>query len=374
MKILHVYKNYYPESIGGVEQLIHSLSQTLVAEGHVSDVVTTTKEKQSYEYQTDCNQVYLFPATIDKFSCPISLELLSKFKYIAEDYDVLHYHFPWPYADLLHLLSGIKKPSVVTYHSDILKQKTLNILYQPLMRRFFKKVDRIITTSENLLNSSPVLQKFKDKCSVVPIGMDRPEPPQDAKERCQQWQEKFPKPFFLFIGVLRYYKGLHFLLEAAKGVDADIVIAGDGPEKENLLKQAKELELKNVHFLGRISDEDKWALLETCHAVIAPSHLKTEAFCISLLEGLMHGKPLISTELGTGTSFVNTDGLSGIVVPAGEPTALAEAMQRMLNDDEYYELCKQNTAQHYRQFFTGDCMMDGYAAMYHNLLRCHDYI
>src|SRR5690606_1882198 len=111
-----------------------------------------------------------------------------------------------------------------------------------------------------------------------------------------------------------------------------IVIAGSGPIEGELKRQAAELNLRNVHFLGHVSDREKVALFKLSRAVVFPSYLRSEAFGVTLLEGAMFGRPLISTEIGSGTSHVNIHGETGLVVPPGSPKALRAGMDRLYED------------------------------------------
>jgi rhamnosyl/mannosyltransferase len=182
------------------------------------------------------------------------------------------------------------------------------------------------------------------------------------------WCEKFGTKFFLFVGVLRYYKGLHILLEAAKGTSYPIVIVGAGPIEIELKKQSEETGLSNIHFLGFLSDEDKVALLTLCYAVVFPSHLRSEAFGISLLEGAMYGKPLISSEIGTGTSFINISNETGIVVPPSDPLALKQAMHTLWQNPELAAEMGRKSEQRYWELFTADKMVDSYVDLYRELI------
>ena len=152
--------------------------------------------------------------------------------------DVGHYHFPWPFADLAHFAAGIRKPSLVTYHSDIVRQKLLLRLYQPLRNRFLQSVDAIVATSPNYLASSAVLHCYRDKTRVITYGLDRSTYPDPCQERLRHWRARIGARFFLFIGVLRYYKGLHILLDAAAGSDYPVVIVGAGPIERELKAHA----------------------------------------------------------------------------------------------------------------------------------------
>ena len=149
-----------------------------------------------------------------------------------------------------------------------------------------------------------MVQLYRDKTKVIPIGLDEADYPHASQELKDRWTARSPKPYFLFVGVLRYYKGLHTLIGAAKNVYADILIAEEGPMEAELKAQAVRARLTNVHFLGAVSDLDKAALLELCAAFVFPAHLRSEAHGLSLVEAAMFGKPMISCEIGTGTSFV----------------------------------------------------------------------
>lgn len=314
MKVLHIYKSYYPFSTGGVEKHIHSLMDSL-AEANVGASLITTKPRQSFlsgkpSAVQPLPNVQYFPADLNLASCQASFSLLKNFAAIAQNFDILHYHFPWPFADLTQLCSP-RKPVVVTYHSDIVRQKWLNKLYRPVREWFLKRADAIIASSDNYLHSSPVLQKYQQKVTVIPFGLDVQSYPTPTEKNINRWRASVGEDFFLFVGVLRYYKGLDFLLEAVRNTNIRVVIAGSGPEENHLKQLAAAYQLHNVTFTGYISDQDKAALFHLCRASVATAHLRTEAFCFSLLESLMYGKPAISTELHTGTSFVNQHQFSG---------------------------------------------------------------
>jgi glycosyltransferase involved in cell wall biosynthesis len=326
MRVLHVFKTYYPDSFGGVERTIHAIAKGGLAHGIQSEVLSLSREPFANTFEFDGHMAYKAKLDFEFASTGFSRDAISKFKELSARADVVHYHFPWPFMDFLHLFHPSGKPTIVTYHSDIVKQKLLLQLYRPLMHRFLSSVARIIATSPDYLKSSEVLQRYRNKTEIIPIGLDEADYPRASQDLKNHWKTRFPKPFFLFVGVLRYYKGLHFLIEAANQVDSDILIVGKGPMEAELKAQASSTGLKNLHFLGAVADLDKAALLELCIAFVFPSHLRSEAYGLSLVEAAMFGKPMITCEIGTGTSFINRHGETGIVVPPEDPGALAAAI------------------------------------------------
>lgn len=294
-----------------------------------------------------------------------------RFAQLAKNADVIHYHFPWPFMDVVHFATMMMKPTVVTYHSDIIRQKHLLKIYRPLKLKFLGDMNRIVATSPNYLASSDVLAKYKHKVSVIPIGLDKATYPVPSSEKLAYWRNKLGRKFFLFVGVIRYYKGLHILMEAANGADYPIVIVGAGPIEDELKQQAAQLGLRNVHFLGHLLDEDKVALLTLCYGVLFPSHLRSEAFGISLLEGAMYGKPMISSEIGTGTTFINIGNETGLVVPPSDPVALHQAMQYMWEHPEQAAEMRRRAEERYWHNFTADQMVCSYVDLYCDLVKHH---
>jgi rhamnosyl/mannosyltransferase len=235
-------------------------------------------------------------------------------------------------------------------------------------------MDVVVATSPNYLATSSVLAKYIHKTKVIPIGLCKASYPKASTDRLLYWQERIGPKFFLFVGNLRYYKGLHILIEALQGSDYPVVIAGSGPIEQDLKTKAAGLGLHNIHFVGYQSDEDKVALLTLCYGVLFPSHLRSEAFGISLLEGAMYGKPLISSEIGTGTCYVNINGETGLVVPPSDPIALSQAMvylwERPIRAAEMGRCAEER----YLKYFTAERMVNSYVDLYKELLNVKSLI
>lgn len=373
MKVLHVYKSYFPEKVGGVENFIDQLIVAGVPHGINSEVLTLTNEKKISTLEMNGYKVHRIPQLFELFSTPISFRVFFTFLKLVKDIDVIHFHFPWPMADALYFVSRIlfrkKIPYIITYHSDIVKQKTILKLYTPLMNLFLSHAQKIISTSPNYAKTSTNLTKFSEKVQFIPIGLDEKRYTLDSPQRLEYWRGKFGGKFFLFIGVMRYYKGLDYLIEAAKGINTPIVIVGSGDPIESLLKEkVLQSKIQNVHFLNSISEADKIALLTLCYAVVLPSHLRSEAFGISLLEGAMFGKPLVSCEIGTGTTYINIDKETGLVVPPADAKALHNALQYLLHHPEETEKMGQSARTRYLNHFQIENMTEKYRTLYNTVL------
>lgn len=363
MRVLHFYKTYRSESWGGIEQVMWQLCTASNRHGIRSEVLTLSRHGEDIDYHG--HRVHRARLDFEIASTGFSASALQRLAALAREVDVIHYHFPWPFMDLAHFLTRVDKPTVVSYHSDIIRQKHWLKLYGPLMRRFLGSVSRIVVASPNYLRTSEVLARLpQDKIEVVPYGLDRSAYPEPSDEQLAAWASRFGRRFFLFVGVLRYYKGLHILIEAARGTDYPIVIVGAGPVEAELREQVRQLGLNNVHFLGPVEEADKVALIRLCYAMVFPSHLRSEAFGISLLEGAMYGKPLVSSEIGTGTSYINIDGVTGHVVPPSDPVAFGDAMRQLWDNPERASEMGRQAGKRFERLFTAELMTNRYMQIY----------
>jgi rhamnosyl/mannosyltransferase len=371
MRVLHFYKTYYPDSVGGIEQVIRQLCVGTGRLGVTNTVLSLSREKSLVPIAFEGHTVHRVPLDFELASNACSVAALGALARLAREADVVHYHFPWPFMDLAHFLARVKKPTVVTYHSDIVRQKKLLRLYQPLKQRFLRSVDAIVATSPNYMESSPVLWRYRDKTRIITYGLDQSTYPQPDPALLAHWRERIGPKFFLFVGVLRYYKGLHVLLEAVAGTHYPVVIVGAGPEETALKAQAARLGLNNVIFVGAVGEEDKVALLTLCYALAFPSHLRSEAFGISLLEGAMYGKPMVSCDIGSGTTYINIDGETGLVAPPADPQALRAALRTLWDNPEMAREMGARAAQRFQNVFTAGQMAASYAALYREVAARH---
>lgn len=364
MKVLHFYKTYYPESYGGVEQVIYQLAQGGADHAIEADVLYLSRAGMRRDEMVGQHRVHSVPMDFEIASTGFSREALTRFKALAQKADIIHYHFPWPFMDLVHFLSGVKKPVVVSYHSDIVRQKFFLQLYKPLMHCFLRRADVIVAASPAYIEHSSVLKKYRHKTRVIPYGLDEASYPVPDAALVQAWQQKLPPRFFLFVGALRYYKGLQYLIQAAASTGLPVVIVGGGGVEEELRQQARALKADNVIFTGPLSNTDKVALLQLCTAFVFPSHLPSEAFGISMLEAAMYGKPMISCEIGTGTTFINIHGETGLVVAPADSKGLALAMSELWRNSDFSQYLGLGARLRFEKKFTSLKMLNSYANIY----------
>ncbi len=369
MRVLHFYKTSHPDTLGGTEQVINQIARGSVKHGVSTDVLSLSSTKVVRTIELNGYLAHRAKMNFQIASTSVSFSAFFRFYQLAKNADVIHYHFPWPFMDLVHFVTRMNKPTVVTYHSDIIRQKNLLKVYRPLMNKFLSSVDRIVATSPNYLATSPVLKKLKSKVTVIPIGLDKSTYSEPSSSRLEYWKHRAGSKFFLFVGVIRYYKGLHILIEAMQEIDYPVVIVGAGPIEQELKAQADFLGLKNIFFVGLLPEEDKVALLTLCYAVVFPSHLRSEAFGISLLEGAMYGKPMISSEIGTGTTYINIADETGLVVPPSDHVSLRQAMTHLWNNPELAATMGKNAEARYWAHFTADKMVKSYTDLYSELIK-----
>jgi glycosyltransferase involved in cell wall biosynthesis len=375
IEVLQVNKLYYPW-LGGVETHVQDLSEHLGRYDDISLRVLVCNEVFACKDETISgvrvrklpNLVPLFFKRVLLFSTPISLTFpfwLRKMKA-----DILHFHLPNPLAVLAYFLVRPKGRLVVTWHSDIVKQKKLARLFRPLEQWFLRKADVILATSPNMIAHSPSLGKFHKKCRVVPLGInaDRYGEPAGAQAR------DHGKKSILFVGRLVYYKGVQVLLEAMQGVDARLLIIGEGPLHDDLYAAIKTRGLEDRISIMPPVPRDK--LIEHFYSsdlFVLPSIASSEAFGIVQLEAMACGKPVISTNLPTGVPFVNEHGKTGLVVKPGDASELREAILALLSDDRRCLQMGDYARNRVLAEFTNDRVADSVRNIYKSLLGDNAY-
>lgn len=366
MKIVHVYKDYYPV-LGGIENHVRMVAEEQTRRGH--DVTVLVTSRGLHGETTEAGGIHLIKAgrLATVASAPISISLAGWLRRLP--CDIAHLHFPYPIGEMAFLAAGRSRRMVVTYHSDIVRQKGLLRLYTPILRRVLARADRIMPTNERYIQTSPYLAPLAAKCTVVPLGIDLDRFAVANPDQVAAIRQLYGEPLLIFVGRLRYYKGLEYLIRAMSSVPARLLVIGSGPMEKPWRDLIIELGLSDkIALLGDVSDEDLPAYHHAGAVFVLPSSQRSEAFGVSMVEGMASGLPAVSTELGTGTSFVNRHGDTGYVVPPADPAALAEAINRLLLDETLRKRMAMAARQRAWSEFSLGAMVDRILEVYGSVL------
>jgi glycosyltransferase involved in cell wall biosynthesis len=332
---------YYPPHIGGIEYHVRDLAEGLAARDLAQVRVLVANEGSDTVTETvNGVEVTRLPRQFKISSAPVAFGMGSALKSEAsreDPADLLHLHFPYPWGELSWLGADPGLPTVLSYHSDIVRQKALMVGYRPFLERLLDRVDAIIAATPQMVEHSPYLSKHADKCRIVPYGLhvERFAGTPKIRDRAQQIRAGHERPIVLFVGRLVYYKGAEVLVRAMAGLDADLVMIGDGPLESRLREIAvAQGTADRITFLPPAPEEELVAFYHAAEVFCLPSVADSEAFGLVQIEAHAAGTPVVSSALPTGVVFANLDGVTGLTVPPGDVEALASALGRLLDDPD----------------------------------------
>lgn len=371
---------YYPPHLGGVEFHLRDLAEGLVehADANVRAIVCNDRNVSGSD-EINGVEVVRLPRAFEKSSTPVAWGFTGALR--AEPLrtpppDVLHFHFPYPWGELSWLQAKPAVPTVVTYHSDIVRQKLAGALYRPFMERFLDGVDLIIASSPNMIEHSPFLSARADKCRHVDFGLHVNEIAQNAEaiERAAQLRAAHEgRKIVLFVGRLVYYKGADVLVRAMRDVDADLVMIGSGPLESDLRSMASETGIANrVHFIAPVDRNELIAWYHAADVFALPSVARSEAFGLVQIEAHAAGTPVVSTNLTTGVPYANLDGVTGLTVEVGDVPGFSAALKRLLSDDALREQLGAQAKERALRDFTVPRMVDNTLAVYQEAIALHE--
>ena len=384
MRILQLGK-FYPIR-GGVEKVMWDLTRGLAGRGVACDMLCAKLPgdgidpvDRPYHGIVDGVEVLRFPdgrtvwcvkAWAKKAATMLSPAMVRWLRRHREEYDIVHVHHPDPMAALALRLSGFRGKVVLHWHSDILSQRLLLLLYRPLQSWLIRRADAIVGTTPAYLQASPWLTAVQGKCVAVPIGI---EPVRFDPDKAQAFRDRYPgKRIILSIGRLVPYKGFRYLVDVLGRLpDAyHLVIGGTGPLREELEAQIRENGLDGrVTLLGYVPSEDLPSWYGACDLFVLSSVMKTEAFGIVQIEAMSCGKPVVATRIpGSGVAWVNQEGVSGLNVPPEDAAALAEAIRRVADGRERFGA---DARRLFQERYTFDGMIDGILTVYHSIMQRH---
>lgn len=294
--------------------------------------------------------------------------------------DILHLQVPNPTMILALLGARPDIPLVVTYNSDVVKQKVLNVLFGPLESLLYRRVRRIMPTSAPYVEGSAFLKRYPERVAVVPMGLELEafmQPSEAERRQAQELQKKYGVPLWVACGRLIYYKGLHTALEALRDVPGTLLIIGDGPERTSLEKMAANLGVADrVVFVGELpyhmDSRGNAALVPYYWAATAlwfPSNARSEAYGLVQVEAMASGCPIINTQIpGSGVPWVSKDGETGLTVPVNDAVAFAAAANKLWNDKALRDRFAQEGPERARREFESMVMARRWIAHYHEVL------
>lgn len=331
MHVLQLYKDYYPV-MGGIENHLRLLAEGLASRGHRVTVLVTGQDLHTTTDERAGVRI-IYAGRLARFaSTPLSPAMMLQAAGLA-DIDLIHLHHPFPPGDLAALAVPGHPPLIVHYHSDIVRQRRLLQLYTPLLHHVLRRARRIVATSPRYIETSPFLRPLAERCSVIPYGIDLARFLVADPLKVAAIKQRFGGPLILFVGQLRYYKGVEQLVQAMANLpDAQaLLIGGESSVRQHTLVTVARAAgvADRIHLLGEI-DEELPAYYHAADIFTLPSIERSEAFGIVQIEAQAAGRPIVCTELGTGTSYVTRHGETGFVVPPADPAALARAIKVLL--------------------------------------------
>ncbi|MHB9004041.1 MAG: glycosyltransferase [Coriobacteriia bacterium] len=366
---------YYAPHLGGIEHHMRDLALGLHARGVEVSAIVANEGRELVDELYEGIPVTRLPRAFAYASTPVAAAVRSTLRArenTAEPPDIVHLHSPYPWGEISWLSADMSTPSVLTYHSDIVRQRFLGAAYRPWLDRVLDAADLIIAGSPNMVENSAALSARAEKCRVVPYGIEveRFDDTPRTRDRATALRAFHSRPIVLFVGRLVYYKGVDILLKAAEHVDADVVLIGSGPLEAPLREWvAAHGMAERVKFLGPQPDAELAAWYRAADVFCLPSVARSEAFGLVQIEAQASGTPVISTDLPTGVPFANLDGVTGLTVPVGDVPATQDALSRMLGDDELRARLAAGALERSRRDFTVARMVDQTLEVYREAIQ-----
>lgn len=352
LRVLHVGK-FYPPHHGGMESHVETLCRELRAEVDV-EVLVSADDRRTTRETVDGVPVTRIGTLATLASASVNPGMARAIR--RSRADVVHFHHPNPTGVLSYLASGRRGPLVVTYHSDIIRQRVLGALFAPVLHRFLDGAHAILASSPDYARSSAVLRRHGDRVRIVPFGIRADAFASAAPGEVARLRTLYGSRVVLAVGRLVYYKGFDYLIRAMSAVDGRLVILGDGPLRAELEALAARTGVADrVTFGGSVPDLAPYYHAADLFAL--PAVARSEAFGLVQLEAMAAGLPVVNTRIDSGVPFVSRDGESGMTVPPADVQALAGALGHLLDAPDTRRRLGQDARERVRREFGLDRMV-----------------
>lgn len=375
-KLLLVNKAFYPK-LGGIETVVHQYALFAKESGFEVTVLCVNPDFSLFTRvdTVDSLKIVRCSGLGTFFSMPVSVSFFYHLWRESRKADVVHGHYPFPLFDVGSWLIPLAKPVLLTWHSEILRQKFFKKLIHPFTSRLLSR-SMITVTSPPLKAESELLSKCdEESVTVLPLSVSPSAYAVDIDAQCgvKDYRGRMlPDEFALFLGRFCYYKGVMFLLETIRDYgylrDHCFVLAGEGELLGQAIEFVEACNLENVFILGRfVSEGEKKYLLNASHFLLFPSVLETEAFGIVQLEAMACSKPVINTALKSGVPWVSIDDETGITVSINDKRALAKAIARIFSDGTLYQELSRKARIRVQDNFSDEVISSRYVKILHSL-------
>jgi phosphatidylinositol alpha-mannosyltransferase len=360
---------------GGVLEVVLALKDGLDKRGHTVRIITPKpRNNDTYEKPEDV----IFMSTSTDFRSPAhtttqvssthdneEIDAILK----KEKFDILHFHEPWVPLLSRQLLQRSQAVNIATFHSKVpetLMSRTVIKVVNPYMKSVMKYLHALTAVSHS--GAEYAASMTKQPITIIPNGIDL------QKYRKLPPVKKNTPPLILYIGRLERRKGVKYLLKAFQVLsqdnpDVQLMIAGDGPDREKLELLADDLKLHNISFLGFVSEELKLELLAQADLFCSPA-VFGESFGIVLLEAIATQTVSVA---GNNSGYQDVmQGVGGVsIVNPHDTEEFARRLSLLLHEQSLRDLW-QKWAGNYIKQFDYPRVVEQYEELYREALKDHD--
>ena len=293
---------------------------------------------------------------------------------LKRNYNIIHTHFAVPSGPVGNRISKkFKIPNVLSIQGgDIYDpSKPLSPHKTPILknvvRRMLINADEVIAASSDTKRNASRFYGVNREINIIPLGIKPTQYPIKSRKELGLAEDKF---IFSTIGRLIRRKNLEDLFEIIKIVNSSspiqLLILGDGPERENLENKIRELDIEqSVKFLGRVSEEEKFQYLGVSDVYLSTA--MHEGFGIVFLEAMKCGLPIICYDKGGQVDFLK-DGLTGFLIQLDNKDLFIEKLKHLfMNKQKVSEIGNYNR-KYVEKFFIRNIAQQ-YLDVFENLIR-----